>query len=448
MTKLGRFLLKFGFLVAASPLCAQSTTQTGISPLWTGRSLVPNILAPITTTATSTAGSSSFVVTSSAGIQVGMSISTSFFASACTTSQFAFDIPLVASISGTTITTTCPATATNTKPVPITFGAVRTDPTAASIENSVATNWLLVGAAAQGNTGIGMGYDNPNNMNAQILGNGSSLGLLVGAQSSRMTSGSGTRPFSGIVVMDSYNGAAKNKDSWVGYFQSNLLPGTTNQAQHIQFEHSINNNWNPPSQDEDPYTPNILNNTIVDRLDCGTGQIYGSGNAPNECGAAMDILQNGNSFRAGIIFGHQSLDAKFPGSLARAIAMPPNYAMTWYISPGNNPAKIYGDSSGNLDLLSNGLVTNKVGAGAGLQTAKTSSTCTPANVAFNSCSFGLKFTTAEPDTAYGYACTINAVNAFLGSISSKTTTGLTVNIYATGTGTPTVAEASCIITHN
>jgi hypothetical protein len=418
----------------------------GASPLRTGTSPSPNILAPITTTAISTSGSPSFVVSSADGLQVGMAISASFVPDSCILPIGAFTIPVIANISGTTITMSCPAKATNVSPVPITFGAVRIDPIAASIENSVATNWLLVGGATQGNTGL-PGYQSPDNMNAQIFGRNNSLGLLVGAFSSQMTSSSGTRPLTVFTNMDTFNPSQTNKDSWVAYYQSSLMPGTTDRAQHIQIEQSVNNTWNPMSQDEDPFTYNIINNTVNTRLDCGTGQPFGTGNSPKKCSTAMDILQNGASFRNGIVIGKNALDTS-SGRIAPALAMPVNVGLTWYISQGNNPGKVYGDSSGNIVINSNGLTVNRLGPGPGIQTAKTSSACAPTNTAFNLCTFGLSFPTAEPDISYGYACTINAVNAFLGSISSKTTTGLTMNIYATGTGTPRVEEASCIITHN
>ncbi len=439
----------FVFNTSGSGIFQTETAQAnnnGASPRRTGTSMVPNILAPITTTATSTSGSPSFVVSSATGLQVGMAISASFVPSACVLQIGAFTIPVITNISGTTITMSCPANATNSIPIAITFGGVRSDPTAQITGNSIATNWLLVGGAAQGNTGF-PGYQSPDNMNAQIFGHKNSLGLLVGAFSSQMTSGSGTRPLTIFTNMDTFNPGQTNKDSWAAYYQTNLMPGTTDKAQHIQIEQSVNNTWNPMSQDEDPFTYNILNNTINTRLDCGTGQPFGAGNSPNKCSTAMDILQNGASFRNGIVIGTNALDTR-SGRIAPALAMPASVGLTWYISPGNNPGKVYGDSNGNVVINSNGLTVNRLGSGPGIQTVKTASTCTLTNTPFNLCTFGLSFPTPEPDTDYGYACTINAVNAFLGSISSKTTRGLTMNIYATGTGTPTVAEASCIITHN
>lgn len=442
-------ITNFVFNTSEPGIFQTKTTQAntnGASPRRKRTSIAPNILAPITTTATSTSGSPSFVVSSASGLQVGMVISASFVPSACVLRTGAFTIPVITNISGTAITMSCPANATNSIPVAITFGGVRTDPTAQTTRNSIATNWLLVGGAAQGNTGF-PGYHSPDNMNAQIFGRDNSLGLLVGAFSSQMTSSSGTRPLSVFTNMDTFNPSQTNKDSWAAYYQSSLMPGTTNQAQHIQIEQSVNNTWNPISQDEDPFTYNIINNTVNTRLDCGTGQPFGAGNSPNKCSTAMDIIQNGASFRNGIVIGTNALDTS-SGRIAPALAMPANVGLSWYISPGNNPGKVYGDSRGNIVITSSGLTVNRLGSGPGIQTAKTSSTCTPNNTAFNLCTFELNFPTAEPDTSYGYACTINAVNAFLGSISSKTTTGLTMNIYATGTGTPKVAEASCIITHN
>jgi hypothetical protein len=427
-----------------------STNVSGVAPLWTGTSLITNVTPPITTTATSTSGSATFVVTSATGLQVGMSIVSSFTPGSCNIPAGAFTIPSITAISGTSITMSCPATATNASPVSITFGKVRTDPTAASIENSVASNWLLVGGAAQGNTGLGLGYDDPTNMNAQILGNGKSLGLLVGAQASTGTSGSGIRPLTGAVVMDSFNGSATNYDSWVGYFQSLLMSGTNNTSQHIQFEQSINSNWTPVVQDEDPYIVTQLNNTVVHRLDCGTGQTFGSGTAPNECSTAMDILQNGAPFKVGIVFGLNALDVS-SGRIAPALSLPPNNALFWSISEGNHPVQVYGDASGGLHLNSSsgqGAQINHMGNSIGFQTVLTTSTCTPANTAFASCFFSVSLPVVEPDSSYTWNCSIGGVNAFIGPIGSITTTGFTVTVYATGGGTPVVNGASCIITHS
>lgn len=270
-----------------------------------------------------------------------------------------------------------------------------------------------------------------------------------------MTSGSGTRPFTGAVIADTYNPGATNKDSWVGYLQSQLMPGTANAAQHIQMEQSVNNNWPTPKVREDPFVPNIINNTVNLRLDCGTGQSFASPDSPNPCETAVDILQNGAPFQNGIVFGVNALNTG-GGRVAPAIAMPPNVGFIWYTAANAPSAAISSDALGNINFRAgskherigaDGLSIDALGKGVGLQTVTTLQVCTPANAAFASCSIAVNFLTPEPDTAYGYSCTINAANAFLGSVSNLTTSGLTLNILATGTASPIVSGASCTITH-
>lgn len=431
-----------GTAIVQSPSDSQTISHPMISPLWTGMNLFPHITDPITTTGNPTKGSATFMVANPTGVAVGMQI-TANFAATCQLPIGAFTIPEVTNISGSSITMSCPAISST--PGKVTFGALRTDPSAAVVVNSVATKWLLVGGATQGNSMIG-GLSDPNNMNMQVQGYGNSLGALFYANTSDMTSGSGTRPLNVAVTADSFH-AGRNKDSWGAYFQSNLLPSADNQSQHLQMEMSINNNWSAPSPIEDPFQVNNINNAINQRLDCGTGQPLDDPSSPNKCTTAIEILQNGARYYNGIIVGNQALDTS-SGRIAPALALPPNTAVTWFISQGNNPGKIYSDTSGNIILQSNGLKVNRVGNGAGLQNVTTNRTCTPANTALASCSVTVNFLQAEPDNAYSYACTLDAVNAFLGSVSNRTMTGFDVVILATGKGVPAVSQISCTITHN
>jgi len=421
--------------------------QKGTSPLWTGSHLFPNIAPPISTTATSTSGSNIFKVANSAEIQVGMSINTSFV-TYCVLPTGAFTIPYVTAVSGGSITMTCPAQVTNSSPVAVTFGATRTDPNSAAIVNSLATKWLLVGGATLGNSdAIQGGLSDPNNMNAQIQGYGNSLGLLVSSRTSDMTGGSGTRPMNIGVVADTLR-AGENANVWAEYIQSNLMHGTNGTGQHLQIEQSINNNWNPVSTITDPYLINELNNTVSVRIDCGTGQpVSTPGVSPNNCTTGVDIVPNGAGFENGILIGNGALDTS-RGRIAPALEMPSNTGLKWYTSPGNVQGEIYTDGSGNLNIPLGLVKITHLGNGVGLQTARnTTTTCAPANTAFAACTFTVTFPLAEPDANYGYSCSIDAVHALMGSVHNRTTTGLMIDVYGTGTGTATVSGASCIITH-
>lgn len=439
------------FSVNTSGTGGFTTNQQGVSPLWTGTSLIPNITPPVITTATSTNGSPTFTVANAAGILIGQKVFTSFVFF-CDSTDGPLTTAYVTGVAGTSITMNCPATATNTTPVPISFGALRTNPTSQVTVNSVATNWLLVGCAAQGNTGLA-DISDPAKMNAQINGCGQSLGLAVGAKSSDMTAGSGTRPFTVFSVMDSYNPAFESRDNWAEYVQSTLETGTANLTQHLQREMSIINGWPSPAQREDPFTTNNINDTVNLRMDCVGGILL------HPCETAVDIVNNGQVFKQGIVVQNGALDTT--GRVAPVLSMPPNTGLQWFTAAATIGSQIFADTFGNLLFkagtqnykmgATTGLQIDAIGNSTGIQVVNVGSTCTPPSTpAFAPCATPqvVTFPTLEPDTLYGYNCTINAANAFLGSVSNFTTSSLQLNILATGTGTPSIISASCTITHH
>lgn len=439
------------FSVNTSGTGAFTTNQQGISPLWTGTSLIPSITPPVSTTATTTNTSPIITVTSSAGILVGQKVFGSFVFF-CDSTDGPLTTAYVTAIAGTAVTMNCPATATNTTPIAVTFGALRTNATSQVTVNSVATNWLLVGCAAKGNTGLADVSD-PGKMNAQITGCGNSLGLMVGAKSSDMTAGSGTRPFTVFNVMDTYNAGAATFSNWAEYVQSTLQTGTANLAQHLQREMSIINGWPLAASREDPFNNNVINQTINLRMDCVGGVLL------HPCETAMDIVNNGQIYEQGIVIQNGALDTA-SGRIAPVLSMPPNTGLKWFTAANTVGSQIFTDTSGNLlykagtnnylmGISGSGFQASQMGNSIGFQTITTTA-CTPPNTAFAPCATPtvVTFATAEPDIAYGYNCTLNAINAFVGSISNPTTSSVQVNILGTGTGAPVVAGVSCTITHH
>lgn len=440
------------FVVNTSGTGAFRTNTSAFSPLWTGNSLIPAITLPVSTTATTTNTSSIITVTSAAGIAIGQKVFGSFVFF-CDSTDGPLTTAYVTAIAGTAVTMNCPATATNTTPTAVTFGALRTNATSQVTVNSVATNWLLVGCAAKGNTGLADVSD-PGKMNAQITGCGNSLGLMVGAKSSDMTAGSGTRPFTVFSVMDTYNPSHTSLDNWAEYVQSTLQTGTANLAQHLQREMSIINGWPLAASREDPFNNNVINQTINLRMDCVGGVLL------HPCETAMDIVNNGQVYEQGIVIQNGALDTT-SGRIAPALSMPPNTGLKWFTAANTVGSQIFTDTFGNL-LFKAGTQNYKMGAGTGMQfdaignsvgmqVVNAAGTCTPPSTpAFSPCSTPqvLTFPTAEPDTLYGYACNINAANAFLGSVSNFTTSSLQLNILATGLGTPSIVSVSCTITHH
>lgn len=439
------------FTVNTSGTGALVTSTSGISPLWTGNSLIPAITLPISTTAITTNASPTITVTSAVGIAIGQKVFASFVFF-CDSTDGPLTTAYVTAIAGTSVTMNCPATATNSTPIAVTFGALRTNATSQVTVNSLATNWLLVGCAARGNTGLA-DISDPSKMNAQITGCGNSLGLMVGAKSSDMTSGSGTRPFTVFNIMDTYNAGAATFSNWAEYVQSTLQTGTANLAQHLQREMSIINGWPLAASREDPFNNNVINQTINLRMDCVGGVLL------HPCETAMDIVNNGQVYEQGIVIQNGALDTA-AGRIAPVLSMPPNTGLKWFTAANTVGSQIFTDTNGNLlykagtnnylmGVAGSGFQASQMGNSIGFQTITTTA-CTPPNTAFAPCATPtvVTFATAEPDTAYGYNCTLNAINAFVGSISNPTISSVQVNILGTGTGAPVVAGVSCTITHH
>lgn len=345
----------------AGSICGNLTGSAALprvttTPFSLGTSLSPTVVAPVTTTATTTNTNAAIVVTSATGLTTGMAIFAAF-ASTCSTANAAFVEPYIVSIVGTTVTMSCPATATNASPAAVQFGQARYDTTSSLLVNSGGFGRLLVGAAAQGNTAgwlpaisTGLSYrDVPTLMVVTPLVGGGVAGVFAG-RTSDARGGNSTIGVECLFYADAWH--AGNEGGWCSYTQSNLAAATNTGPLHIQHEYSINSLWDVT--DIDPYNVNAAKSTRNMRIDCGTGQ---SGSPfPNTCSAAVDIVNNGAGYKAGIVVGDGALDTS--GRIAPAVSLPKNTGVSWFSAAATPLASVYGEMVGGFPVLSLSVPTN------------------------------------------------------------------------------------------
>ncbi len=336
-----------GAIRLSDGLKVDGATNLG-TPTIVGTSLYPAMVAPVNTTATTTSGSRNITVTSAAGITTGMGIY-SGFVSACSSPGAAFEQAAVTAVSGNTVMMSCPATATNSSAVAVQFGQQRYSPTSTFLANDLGAQTIKVGSASQGNSAtwlnqVSTGQDYRLTSAAQIIAPpGGGYGLTVAARSSDATGGAAAFPFQSIFLADAWRTA--NHASENSYFQSNLSAATAGKAIHVQTENSINSQWGSPPA-EDPFSINVINQTIAHRYDCGTGQ--GAATGMSGCTTAIDIVPNPETFENGIVIANGALDTGNGTRQASAISMPPMVGLTWFSTPSNFSAAIYSPSAGVL----------------------------------------------------------------------------------------------------
>ncbi|WP_155626087.1 beta strand repeat-containing protein [Burkholderia vietnamiensis] len=412
----------------------ENTTAAPVAAI--GSSLYPTVVAPVSTTATSTNGSTSITVTSASGIAVGMGIY-SGFVSACSIPNAAFQNAYVTNVSGTTITMSCPATSSAGGSVQ--FGQQRYSTTSSVIANDVGTQTLKVGSASQGNSAawldqVSAGQDYRMSSAAQIVAPpGGGYGLTIAARSSDATGGAPAFPLQSFLYLDSWpntNYASENV-----YLQDNLSAATAGHAQpHIQMEQSINSLWGSPPA-EDPFSINQTNQTIAHRYDCGTGQSTTAG--LSGCTTAIDIVPNPQTFQNGIVIANNAIDTGGGTRQGTAMSMPTMVGVTWFSAASTYSAAVYSPSAGVLGsyVPSGGQFNFVVNGNTSASINATGLNGTP--VGQSSAASG-SFTTLNasglitPSTTSGIKGTAAADNANAGSvgeyISSTVTSGSAVSL--------------------
>jgi hypothetical protein len=122
---------------------------------------------------------------------------------------------------------------------------------------------------------------------------------------------------------------------WGTYWQAEKT-ATASAAEVFQLEASFQNLG--ASVLEDPYNVNASGSTHSIRIDAGVGTVAG-----NPVSSAIEILNNGNSYNAGLVFSNGSI-ATVSGH-HNAIQLPSSYEIDWYTSTGVIGGSINVDSS-------------------------------------------------------------------------------------------------------
>ena len=143
---------------------------------------------------------------------------------------------------------------------------------------------------------------------------------------------------------------------------------------------TINNGY---SGTPDPFQQGRVNSLQVA---CGSG--FGTTPTVYQCGAAIQIVNNGQAltsgaFKVGLSFLNSSLVAQtiFGGPTSVAIAMPPSYGMYWYSGAGAPLGGMEMTGSGQLVIAANSLNMN----GSSGQTKTCTSLPTVVNGIVTSC---------------------------------------------------------------
>jgi hypothetical protein len=129
---------------------------------------------------------------------------------------------------------------------------------------------------------------------------------------------------------------------WGSYWQAEKT-ATASAAEVFQLEASFQNLG--ASVLEDPFNVNASGSTHILRVDAGVGTVAG-----NPVSSALEILNNGNSFNSGIVFGNGSI-ATVSGHI-NAIQLPSGYEVAWYTSTGVIGGSVKVDSSSRFVLNS------------------------------------------------------------------------------------------------
>lgn len=304
-----------------------------------GSGLYPQYAVATVTTANTTSGSPTITVNSATGISIGDVISTAspdFLPAPGNTTY-------VVNIVGTTVTLSGNATSSNTG-ASVTFGVDRFTAGSTLLTNTSGVKYGYFGSAAVGKTTWPARYwsagDFPADHNLYSIATQNQAALFA-ARASDNPSG-GYVITEGTLSLDD-DGAIPHFTE-AKYIQSNLTafsPGST----HIQVEQSIaNTGWGTPAT-LDPYTTNASGMIVSLRPDCGVGP------ASDNCSAAVQFVNNGAAYGAGVIFDSTSVAADING-ISSAIELPKNYSIDFFSAAGTAPWRLYSNATtGNNQLI-------------------------------------------------------------------------------------------------
>lgn len=319
--------------------------QNKITQFGTPANLVPSVVQQTSTTANTTVNSTTITVASGSGIQQYQGIYGSFVQS-CVTADQGVTQDYVVSVSGTTVTMSCPATSTNTGAA-VQFGQNRFYGVSSAIQaNNVGATLYKGGSLATGNSAgwlnqIATGMDYQSTASMEVTSNaGGGYAGVFGARTSDTSGGALAFPLQSYWLGDTWGSAGYGGENL--YLQDTLRSATSGKTPHFQFEQTITNQW--ASVGEDPYTINQTNQTIAHRLNCGNGASTVTAGVYN-CSAAIDIVPNPNAFNNGIVISNGALVTN-----GNALSMPLNTAVTWFSGSNTPSAYITSLAAATLDF--------------------------------------------------------------------------------------------------
>ncbi len=462
-------LLLFAPMVAYAQTCAyppcyyNHSTINPLPPYYMGVSgIIPVVLNSYTISGAVTAGSTTFTcVSGCSSLKVGQGVTGSDGVNLIYPSVSGQLGTLITQISGTTITT---SQASNVATVPgtytLTIGKDRWDLNSTAVVNSIGTNHIWSGQAANGNSTWAQGYlsgdcdTGAKVTNCSLINSGASSEVLNfwGARTSDNTAASPIIENITLAVNDS----PTSRTIWGNYWETILLDGagTLNETHALE---STTFNFNHVVKKVDPYL--INNGGMIEnlRIDCGQpglGTMY-------NCTDAMSIIGiNSTPFESGIVFATGSLDEVtlvHPPALALP-AGPKGYGILWYEASGySTPAwSLYSTNATRQgDYLSlnddnvifsmiNDLGTGLVTMGPGSLKLSGNHTATFAGSASG---FGLDVESATiNDPVSSGAVSVAAINHFgVATLTSDSVTTIANAATVTITGCP-VASTNVTIT--
>ncbi len=158
---------------------------------------------------------------------------------------------------------------------------------------------------------------------------------------------------SGVNAFVVLNSTSHDGNAWAFYAECHVLSGSGSQGcygMEIDLRTMIGAAGNT-----DPFLQSVM---VGHQIACGAGLAIGTGQTGSACGAAIQIIQNDQPWKGGVIF-HQGSIAFGSAGVINAIAMPTTYQIAWYSAAGNRSGAVYVGSGGNLNLeAANFLVFN------------------------------------------------------------------------------------------
>ena len=329
----GALFLALTATTALGDTSSPTPASVGPTPIYSseyykfGTGLYPIYQQAASTTANTTNASSTITVASANNIAVGDTIWAAFVPAGT----------LVTNIVGTRVTMSVNSTATGIGTA-VSFGKDRWSAGKTALVDTLGARQGYFGAASRGHSTWFNQYASAlDYADVSAVFSLSTTGQAAATFATRDSDNPGGAG-AGIIASQTYLISDSNGDahpSWAQYVESDLVGSAI--GTHLQTESSIFSNWMPVVLD--PYTPNATGMSVNHRFDCGKGW----GTSPQDCSAPLQILNNGASYKSGIIFNNGALATL--GGLASAIQLPQSYSIDWFSAAGTKSFRLYADTT-------------------------------------------------------------------------------------------------------